>query len=41
MTADRPTPRTRMSWQAATALIAVLSVMGWGVVILLMRWLLD
>lgn len=41
MTADKPTPRTRMSWQAATALIAVLSLLGWGAVVLVMRWLLH
>lgn len=30
-----------MSWQAATLLIVVLSALGWGVVVLVMRWLLD
>lgn len=40
MADDGPRPASRMSWQAATLLIAGLSLAGWVVVWLVMRWLL-
>jgi hypothetical protein len=39
MAGDDLKPRSRMSWQSGTLLIAVLSLAGWGVVLLVMRWL--
>ncbi|MBX9750788.1 MAG: hypothetical protein K5Q68_14470 [Roseococcus sp.] len=32
-------PRGRLSWQAATLLIAVLSIGAWAGILLLTRWL--
>ncbi len=37
MAGDELPPRTRMSWQAATLLIAALSLAGWGVIFLIIR----
>lgn len=39
MAGDERRPRGRLSWQAATLLIAVLSIAAWAGIVLLTRWL--